>query len=120
MSTIAFHKDHVRNCALATFVVLQDETILYIGKIIALSILHGGPGPVFFSPAIVDYLFGGMSAVMPSIDDVPDINLQLKIKKVGCQLRQSLWLPLLFFIKLEESDEQSDRTRHRNALKHEI
>ena len=30
-------------------------------------ILHGGPGPIFFSPVIVDYLFGGMSAVNPNI-----------------------------------------------------
>lgn len=55
---------------------------MYIGKIIALSILHGGPGPVFFSPVIVDYLFGGMLAVKPSIDDIPDESLQSKIKKV--------------------------------------
>lgn len=42
---------------------------------IAMSILHGGPGPVFFVPVIVDYLLG-------SKDDVPDDDLQLKIRKV--------------------------------------
>ena len=36
------------------------------------------PGPVFFAPVIVDYLFGGISAVKPSADDVPDEELQLK------------------------------------------
>lgn len=51
---------------------------------IALSILHGSPGPVFFAPVIVDYLFGGISAVKPSVDDVPDEDLQLKIRKVCC------------------------------------
>ena len=49
---------------------------------ITLSILHGGPGPVFFAPVIVDYLFGGISAVKPCIEDVPNEALQLKIKKV--------------------------------------
>lgn len=51
---------------------------------IALSILHGGPGPVFFAPVVVDYLFGGISAVKPSVDDVPDEDIQLKIRKVCC------------------------------------
>ena len=45
---------------------------LYVGKMIALSIIHGGPGPVFFSPAVVDYLFGGISSVTPRIEDIPD------------------------------------------------
>ena len=55
---------------------------LYIGRMIALSILHGGPGPVFLSPVIVDYLFGGISAVNPCVNDVADEILQSKIRKV--------------------------------------
>ena len=66
------------------FVFAQDELYLYVGRMIALSILHGGPGPVFFAPVIVDYLFGGISAVKLSVDDVPDEDLQLKIRKVCC------------------------------------
>ena len=38
---------------------------------IALCIIHGGPGLVFLSSTGVDYLFGGMAAVSSSIDDVP-------------------------------------------------
>ena len=66
------------------FVFAQDELYLYVRRMIALSILHGGPGPVFFAPVIVDYLFGGISAVKPSVDDVPYDDLQLKIRKVCC------------------------------------
>lgn len=44
--------------------------------------MHGGPGPIFFSPVVIDYLFGGISAVKPDILDVPDEALQSKIKKV--------------------------------------
>ena len=62
--------------------VLQEELYLCVGKRIALSILHGGPGPVFLSPVIVDYLFGGISAVHPCIEDVPDEALKSKIRKV--------------------------------------
>lgn len=51
---------------------------MYVGKII----LHGGPGPIFFSPVVVDYLFGGMSAVKPTVDDVPNESLRLKIIQV--------------------------------------
>ena len=54
---------------------------MFVGKIIALSILHGGTGPVFFAPVVIDYLFGGISAVRPSIEDVPDEEIQLKIKR---------------------------------------
>ena len=53
-----------------------------VGKLIALSILHGGPGPIFFAPVIVDYLFGGMAAVHPTVDDVPDEGIRSKIIKV--------------------------------------
>lgn len=66
----------------------QDELYLYVGRMIALSILQGGPGPVFFAPVIVDYIFGGISAVKPSVDDVPDEELQLKIRKVHCAVVQ--------------------------------
>ena len=49
---------------------------------IALSILHGGPGPIFFAPVIVDYLFGGMATVHPTVDEVPDDVIHSKIIKV--------------------------------------
>ena len=66
------------------FVFAQDELFMYVGRMCALSILHGGPGPVFLAPVIVDYLFGGISQVKPDIDDVPDEQLQSKIRKVCC------------------------------------
>ncbi len=32
----------------------QDELYLFVGKIIALSVLNGGPGPTFFAHAVVE------------------------------------------------------------------
>ena len=49
---------------------------------IALSIINGGPGPIFFAPVIIDCLFGGITAVKTNIQDVPNETLQTKIKKV--------------------------------------
>lgn len=37
---------------------------------------------MFFAPVVVDYIFGGVSAVNPLVDDVPDEDLQFKIRKV--------------------------------------
>ena len=39
-------------------------------------------GQCFFAPVVVDYLFGGISAVCLTIADFPDETLQLKIRKV--------------------------------------
>ncbi len=55
---------------------------MQVGKIVALSVINGGPGPIFFAPAIIDYLFGGITAVKTDIHDVPNASLQRKIKKV--------------------------------------
>ena len=49
---------------------------------IALSILNGGPGPTFLSPAVVDFLFGGLSTVKPCVEDVPDMLIREKIRQV--------------------------------------
>ena len=51
---------------------------------IAMSIIHGGPGPTFFAPAVVDYLIGGgISSVKPNVSDIPDVEVQSKIKMVN-------------------------------------
>ena len=54
-----------------------------MGKIIGLSILHGGPGPVLLAPVIVDCLSGRITAVNPCIEDIPEETLKLKIRKVS-------------------------------------
>ena len=50
---------------------------------IAMSVIHGGPGPTFFTPAVADYLIGGVSSVKPNMSDIPDLEIQSKIKKVA-------------------------------------
>ena len=62
---------------------MQEKKFLAVGKMIALSILYGGPGPAFFAPSVIDYLFGGLSMVTPLVEDIPDTATQDKIKQVG-------------------------------------
>ena len=53
-----------------------------MGCIIVLSLTQGGPAPSFFAPSVVDYLVGGSGNVRPCIDDVPDYEVQEKLRKV--------------------------------------
>ena len=57
-----------------------------VGKMIALSILHGGPGPVFFARSVIDYMFGGIANVSARIQDIPDLQIQSLIQKVCTSL----------------------------------
>ena len=50
--------------------------------IIVLSLTQGGPAPSFFASSVVDYLVGGSGNVRPCIDDIPDYDIQEKLKKV--------------------------------------
>ena len=46
---------------------LQNELYLCMGKMIALSIVHGGPGPSFSAGCVVDYLFNALGSVSTTI-----------------------------------------------------
>ena len=63
-------------------VELEKNTYFHIGAIIALSLVHGGPGPQFFSPAVADYIVYGVQHVKASIMDVPEQEIRDKIQKV--------------------------------------
>jgi len=60
----------------------QDEFFLIVGKIFSLSIINGGPGPSFLSRVVVDYLFGGVTAVKATVEDIIDDEVKAKIEKV--------------------------------------
>lgn len=61
---------------------LDKKTYYYIGMIIALSLIYGGPAPAFLSPSIADYIAFG-SASSASILDIPDLSIKEKLIKVG-------------------------------------
>ena len=61
---------------------LQEDLYFCMGKMIALSIVHGGPGPTFFAESVVDYIFGGLGAVSPRVSDIPDVVIRQRVQKV--------------------------------------
>ncbi len=63
-------------------VELQKQTYFFVGVIIALSLVHSGPGPQFFSLAVADYIVFGILKVKANMFDVPEQEMRGKIKKV--------------------------------------
>ena len=61
---------------------LEKMTYYYVGVVIALSLVHGGPAPHFFSPAVADYVVYGVHKVHATIADVPSYKMQQSLKKV--------------------------------------
>ena len=61
---------------------LEKMTYYYVGVIIALSLLHGGPAPKFFSSAVADYIIYGVKKVNATIDDVPNYTIKQSLQKV--------------------------------------
>ena len=51
---------------------LKKGTFRHVGKMLALSIVHGGPGPQCLSHPLVDYLTYGIYKVHGTVDDIQD------------------------------------------------
>lgn len=62
---------------------LDNEDFKTIGKIVTLSIIHGGMGPVFFSEPVIDYFFGKGRQCKAQVEDVPDLLIRDKLIKVS-------------------------------------
>ncbi len=61
---------------------LQDGDYFLAGKIIAVSIVHGGPGPENFSPILFDSIVKGPEAVKVSVDDVFDHEAKQQLRRL--------------------------------------
>ena len=68
--------EHRRTAAHNT-AVLQRKEFHFVGQSIALSILYGGPGPLFFSETAANYLLGlpFSSSVAHIAGDMPDYEI---------------------------------------------
>ena len=64
---------------------LEKRTFKYIGQMIAVSVVQGGPGPQCLSPAVVDYLSYGIEKILATSEDVPDTEIKYKLKMV-CEI----------------------------------
>lgn len=61
---------------------LEKKTFYYVGAIIGLSIIHGGPAPQFFSDAVADYIVRGVQHVKATIEDVPEYEIRKSLERV--------------------------------------
>ena len=69
----------------------EKKTYYYIGMMLALSLVHGGPAPHFFTDAVADYIVYGMSKVRATPADVPDKVIRQKLLQV-CYQNKSIML----------------------------
>ena len=58
---------------------LSKGTYKYVGSMLAVSLLYGGPAPAFFAPSCVQYILrGGVDGVKASLDDIARNNIFLQ------------------------------------------
>ena len=63
-------------------VELEKKTYYYVGVVSALSLIHGGPAPQFFSDSVADYIVNGIEGVNPVIGEVPDDEIRKSLDEV--------------------------------------
>lgn len=66
------------------------------GRIIALSIIHGGPSPNFLSETLFSYLVGGADTVKPNLNEIMELNIRQEIENVRdaqtlSELKAAVW-----------------------------
>ncbi|KAI1237782.1 hypothetical protein IHE44_0013869 [Lamprotornis superbus] len=64
------------------FQALEENLYFEAGKMIAVSLVHGGPSPGFFSKTLFNCLVYGPENVKPSLEDVADDDIAQTIKKI--------------------------------------
>ncbi|XP_044128434.1 G2/M phase-specific E3 ubiquitin-protein ligase isoform X2 [Bufo gargarizans] len=65
---------------------LEDDLYYEAGRMVAISLVHGGPAPSFFSPTLFYCLIYDSHLVQPMVEDVTDPNvLQAVLKIQSCQ-----------------------------------
>ena len=74
-----------RRIARHNLIELQGDSYLIAGRVIALSLMYGGPAPQFFARPVAEYLLG-ITPHAVSIEDVPDQCIQKNLFEVGLLL----------------------------------
>lgn len=96
MQAIANHNDLFRGkdynrLPCPNVFALQKDTYKYVGQMIAVSLIHGGPAPSFLAPSAVEYITYGLQKVKGRPEDVPDDVIQSKLIKVRVILSSSFY-----------------------------
>ncbi|KFP69815.1 G2/M phase-specific E3 ubiquitin-protein ligase, partial [Acanthisitta chloris] len=64
------------------FQAVQENLYFEAGKMIAVSLVHGGPSPGFFSKTLFDCLVYGPENVQPALEDVADVDVAQMIETI--------------------------------------
>ena len=67
----------------ANLAELGKNTYKHVGEMMAVSLVHGGPAPAFFAPAVADYILHGMNKVKATVSEVPNLEVVDKLTKVS-------------------------------------
>lgn len=57
------------------FTALKENHYYEAGKMLAISLVHGGPSPGFFSKTLFNCLVFGSENTFPTLDDVSDFDV---------------------------------------------
>ncbi|NP_001161436.1 G2/M phase-specific E3 ubiquitin-protein ligase isoform 3 [Mus musculus] len=80
-STVAQHKE-LLSLFLSVFTAVKENLYYEVGKMLAISLVHGGPSPGFFSETLFNCLAYGPENTLPTLDDVSDIDVAQIIIKI--------------------------------------
>lgn len=80
---------------------LKRKTYFYVGKVLSMSLIHGGPAPSFFSEPVADYILYGLEKVAVNISDVYDYSMKQKLQKVNNDRYSVVIILFLFCISVE-------------------
>ncbi len=70
-------------CIFHNVMELDKRTYYYVGMILGLSLVYGGPAPAFFCSSIAHYIARG-EVSNPTFYDIPDSEVKEKLIKVSC------------------------------------
>ena len=90
-------------------VALEQHKFKFIGQMIAVSIVHGGPGPQCLSHAVVDYITYGMSSTHAGVSDIPNFEVREKLKLVSLECILCIHGCIIFLISLVARKRRGNR-----------
>ncbi|XP_059675684.1 G2/M phase-specific E3 ubiquitin-protein ligase [Gavia stellata] len=76
-----FEGSSAKNLSL-DFQAVKENLYFEAGKMIAVSLVHGGPSPGFFSKTLYNCLVYGPENVKPALEDVADVDVAQTIKMI--------------------------------------
>ena len=61
---------------------LEKQTYKHVGEMFSVSIMYGGPAPIFLAPSITDYIIFGLKGVKACVDEIPCFVIKENLKNV--------------------------------------